>query len=222
MERFLPSVHAYVCLQVDLWEAPFAADVTRKRSNVIVHHVNGFGVAKSVDEADPTVPVNSAVPFKTSWTGQVLPTKGAGEGLVICVQTDVALEGCFAAEDLTALPALILQQAAADERQRIRWWRIRWVWECCLFTFRQLWACLLRGEVFRLRCNFRGVTTTWDELGAILEDCIFSPLPLLAIFPAWVVATSKFVSETSWVTFEPFTEIQAPALFEQMPSAVFF
>lgn len=85
------------------------------------------------------------------------------------------------------------------------------------------------GDVFWPRGKSRRVNTACDGLGAILDDSFtllgnFGTLQLLllATVLAFLVTTSNFLLETSWVNLEPFAEIKAPAFFERMPWAVAF
>lgn len=90
---------------------------------MVVRHLNVFGKAKSVNKAppalltdmDPTITMHSAVPFKTCWICNILITKWAQERLVTCVETNMAFKVCFAVEDLTTFPTLILEQASAND-----------------------------------------------------------------------------------------------------------
>lgn len=126
LERFLSRVNSNVRFHIQLCEKALAADLANKRFDPSVHHLKMFGETESVDEALPTfladmdssIAVDPVVPFEAFGIGEVFPTESAGKR-PHCVQADVALQGGAAAEDLTTLPALILQQAAADEGQRL-------------------------------------------------------------------------------------------------------
>ncbi|KAG8015079.1 von Willebrand factor A domain-containing protein 7, partial [Nibea albiflora] len=91
--------------------------LTDVRFNPAVHGLEVFGEAKTVDKAfpalladmDPTIAVHAAMPFKTLGVCEALPAKFARERSPTCVEPNMAFQGSTAAEDTTALPALILQ-----------------------------------------------------------------------------------------------------------------
>lgn len=117
MEGFLSGVHSYVGFHVYFCEESFVADLTDVRFNPAVHGLEVFGKAESVDKAfpalladmDPTIAVHAAMPFKTLGVCEALPAKFARERSPTCVEPNMAFQGSTAAEDTTALPALILQ-----------------------------------------------------------------------------------------------------------------
>lgn len=126
LEGFLPRVDSNVGFHVQLREEALAAYLANERFDPSVHHLEVFGEAEPVDEAlptlladvDPAVAMDPAVPFEAFGIREVLPAESAGERSN-GVQAHVALQGGAAAQDLATLPALILQQAAADEGQRL-------------------------------------------------------------------------------------------------------
>lgn len=126
LERFLPRVNSNVRFHIQLREKALAAYLANKRFDPSVHHLKMFGEAESVDKALPTfladvdspIAVDPAVPLQAFGVREVFPAQSAGKR-PNSVQADVALQGGAAAEDLTTLPALVLQQAATDEGQRL-------------------------------------------------------------------------------------------------------
>lgn len=126
LERLLPRVNPNVGFHIQLGEKALAAYLANKRFDPSVHHLEMFGEAESVDEALPTfladvdspIAMDPAVPLEAFGIREVLPTQSAGKR-PNGVQADVALQGGAAAEDLPTLPALVLQEAAADQGQRL-------------------------------------------------------------------------------------------------------
>lgn len=82
-----------------------------------------FGEAKAVDKAlpalmtdmDPPIAMHPAMPFKTSWVWEPLPTQRAREGSATRVETDMAFQGSGAAEDPATLATLVLKQSPTND-----------------------------------------------------------------------------------------------------------
>ena len=123
MERFLSSVDSYVGFHISFCEESLLADLTNKRFQPAVHHLEVFGEAKSVDEAfpalladmDPTIAVHTAMPFKSLGVWEAFPTERARERPATFVETNVAFQGCTAAQDATTLPTLVLEQTPTND-----------------------------------------------------------------------------------------------------------
>ena len=85
VEWFLSSVDTNVCLHIELCEASLVTDLTNKRFDPAVHHLEVFGETKSVDKTlpalladmDPTIAVHPAVTFESLRIREALPTEGA-------------------------------------------------------------------------------------------------------------------------------------------------
>lgn len=85
MEWFLSSVDSYVGFHISFCEESLVADLTDKRFNPAMHHLEVFGETKPIDKtlpallADmyPTIAVHPAMAFKTLRVWEALPTKRA-------------------------------------------------------------------------------------------------------------------------------------------------
>lgn len=128
MEWFLPGVNPYVGLHVSLCEESLFTNLTVKGSHLAVDHLEVLGEAEGVDEAfpalgadvDPAVAVHPVVPFQRLGVVEELPAELARKRPAAGVEADVVLEGRDGVEDPAAFPALVLEQAAADDRQRLQ------------------------------------------------------------------------------------------------------
>lgn len=124
MEWFLSSVESYVGFHISFCKKSLVADLTNKRLNFAVHHLDVFGEAESVHKAfpalladmDPTVAVHPTMPFKSLGVWEVLATERARERSLTFVKTNMAFKGSTAAEDTTTLPTLVLEQTPSNDR----------------------------------------------------------------------------------------------------------
>lgn len=127
VEWFLSCVNTNVGFHIQLCEKALVANLANKRFNPPVHHLEMFGEAKFVDKGLPAflahvdlpVAMHPAVPLERFSVREAFATESAGKR-PSCVEANVAFQGRSAAQDLTTHPALVLEQAAADEGQRLQ------------------------------------------------------------------------------------------------------
>lgn len=126
MEGFLPCVGTNVGFHIQLCEKALAANLANKRFNPSVHHLEMFGETKFVDKSLPafladvdlSIAMDPAVPLESFCVCEDFPTESARKGSS-CVEANVAFQGRATAQDHTTHPALVLQQTATDEGQRL-------------------------------------------------------------------------------------------------------